>query len=325
MILPYLLRLLCLCLASFFLAHILLALAVWITTPAAIRRAERMRPRLAAKFLLALRMLPLALALLVVLGFCVPSYLRFEPKAVAERVGWVCFGLALLGVAIWTVSVARVLRAIVDSARYSWFCQKAGRETRVPGQSSSVLVVAEEAPILAVAGVVRPQFVISDRVMCALSAEQLDAALRHERAHRMSRDNLKRLLLLLAPDIFPFSRAFAALESGWARFAEWAADDQATEGDSWRALSLAAALVCVARMGAAPRMSLLTSLIAGNHDLSSRVDRLLRAEPSHQKGLSRMRTLVGGTALVMVGFVAVALLSPATLYSVHRLLEQLVR
>jgi len=290
-----------------------------------IRLAERMRPRLAAQFLLALRMLPLALAILAVFGFCVPSYLQFEPQAAAERVGWVCFAIALLCAAFWVASIARVSHAIVKLVRYSRLCEGAGRKTLVPGESSPVLVIEEEAPILALAGVVRPRIVISRSVVRALSAEQLNAALRHERAHRISRDNLKRLLILLAPDVFPFPRAFAALESAWARFAEWAADDQATEGDSWRALSLAAALVRVARMGAAPRASLLlTSLFAENDDLSSRVDRLLRTD-APEKPLRRMRALIGGATLVVVVSAGVAVLSPTTLYSVHRLLEQLVR
>jgi beta-lactamase regulating signal transducer with metallopeptidase domain len=324
MILPYFLRLLCLCLVSFFLAHVLLGMALWSTTPLAIRLAKRMRPSLAAQFLLALRMLPLALAILAVLGFCVPSYLQFEPQAAAERVGWVCLAIALLCAAFWAAAITRVFYAIVKLVRYSRFCERASYKTCVPGESSPVLVIEQEAPILALAGVVHPRVVISGSVVRALSAEQLDAALRHERAHRMSRDNLKRLLILLAPDVFPFSRAFAALESARARFAEWAADDRATEGDSWRALSLAAALVRVARMGAASRASLLlTSLVAENDDLSSRVDRLLRTDLPG-KPLRRMRTLMAAAALVMVVSVAFAVLSPTTLYSVYQLLERLV-
>jgi Zn-dependent protease with chaperone function len=326
MSLSYLLRLLCLCLASFLLAHTALALIVWIAAPSAIRLAKRMKPRWAAQFLLALRLLPSALAFLFVVGLCVPSYLRFEPQTAAERIGWICFAIAVWCAAIWAVSIARVLRAVRNSARYSRLWQKAGRETNVPGESCPALVIEEEAPILALAGVVRPRLVISAGVMRALSEDQLNAALRHERAHRTSRDNLKRLLILLAPDLFPFSQAFASLESGWAKFAEWAADDQAVEGDEWRALSLAAALVGVARMGNAPRASLfLTSLVAGGQDLSSRVNRLLRPQPSSLNPRRQMRAFIGGTAIVMCISAAAALLSPTTLYSVHQLLERLVR
>src|SRR2546430_1176329 len=79
-------------------------------------------------------------------------------------------------------------------------------------------------------------------ILEALSAEQLAAALRHERAHRISRDNLKRLCILSAPDILPFLGGSAELERGWAKFAEWAADHAAADGNPDRSLSLAAAL-----------------------------------------------------------------------------------
>ena len=61
MMASYLVRLFCLCLAVFFLVHSAAALAVALSGPAAIRAAGRMRPRLAERFLLMLRLLPAAL------------------------------------------------------------------------------------------------------------------------------------------------------------------------------------------------------------------------------------------------------------------------
>ena len=79
MIAPYLPRLLCLCLAAFFVIHFLVGLAVAVSGPAAVRAARRMRPRSAARFLLVLRLLPALLALFLVAGLCIPSYLWLEP------------------------------------------------------------------------------------------------------------------------------------------------------------------------------------------------------------------------------------------------------
>src|SRR5437763_4852832 len=89
-ILAYPLRLLCLCLAAFFLVHLAMGLVVLAITPAAVRRAQRMSPRLATRWLLTLRLVPLACSLFVVAAFCVPSYLWLEPQAAAEQAGLVC-------------------------------------------------------------------------------------------------------------------------------------------------------------------------------------------------------------------------------------------
>ncbi|HJX96969.1 MAG TPA: hypothetical protein VJ324_15190, partial [Candidatus Acidoferrum sp.] len=83
MILPYLLRLSCLCFASFFVLNAAAGLIVRISSRSAIRFAESRTPGTAARFLIALRMLPFALATLFVVGLCVPSYLWLEPSATA--------------------------------------------------------------------------------------------------------------------------------------------------------------------------------------------------------------------------------------------------
>ena len=111
-----------------------------------------------------------------------------------------------------------------------------------------------------------PQLLISKSVLNGLTAEQTEAALRHEQAHRTSRDNIKRFLILLSPDVLPFLRTFASLEHSWAKFTEWAADDQATAGDSHRALSLASALVRVARLGSKPQLSFLFSSLVSDDE-----------------------------------------------------------
>ena len=116
------------------------------------------------------------------------------------------------------------------------------------------------------------------------SPEQRDAALSHERAHCNSGDNLKRFLILLAPDAVPMWGTFHGLERAWSKFTEWAADDEASAGDPQRALSLASALVRVAKMGSKPRLNYLScSLVGGDRELSERVDRLLRPQPKPGK------------------------------------------
>jgi Zn-dependent protease with chaperone function len=323
---PYVLRLLCLCLASFFLVSSIAGLIASFASRAAVRMAETMRARSAARFLLSLRLLPLASGVGAVLGLCIPSYLWLEPRGTPERVGLVCLTLALVAAASCSLSLIRTTRAIAVSLRCNRRWQRGGRETRLTGGASPALLVEKEAPLLALAGILRPRLVISDGVLCSLSSEELDVALDHENAHRVSRDNLKRLLLLLAPGPIPFVRGFALLEQAWARFSEWAADDEATAGDSLRALSLAAALLRVARMGSSPRLSFLhTSLVPRDHGLSARIDRLLRSDQTHPVLSPRTRTFLGAAGLGISFSLAILIFWPTALASVHRLLEQFLR
>jgi Zn-dependent protease with chaperone function len=326
MMLPYLLRLLCLCFASFFVLNVAAGLLVRISAKFAIRCADRRTSMAAARALLGLRLLPSTLALLFVLGLCVPSYLWLEPAATAERVGLAAGLLGLLGAATWLISLARTAHSLFASLRHNRLCRLAGQEARLPGESSPVVLVESEAPLLAMSGLFRPRLLISRSVLQNLSAEELAAALAHEHAHRACRDNLKRLLMQLAPDIFPFLHPLRTLERSWSQFAEWSADDQATAGDSGRAVTLAAALVQVARMGAAPHLPFLsTSLLASDRDLSARVERLLEALPVIPAARTRQaQPALRAAGVLLVGCLAALLATPAALAVVHELLELLL-
>jgi len=233
-------RLLCLSLASFFLVNAAVGLTTALLSRAAVRMAETMRPRSAARFLFAARMLACALGAGAVLGLCVPSYLWLEPQASSERVGWACLTLALVAAAAWLGSLRRAAWALAASVRLNRRWQQAGSETLLPGRSGRVVVLVKQgAPLLTLVGVFRPRLFASESVIRSLSAEQLDLAWQHENAHGLSRDNLKRLFLLLAPAPIPFLGGCASLERCWAKFSEWAADDEAVRGDSQRALALA--------------------------------------------------------------------------------------
>ena len=350
MILPYLVRLGILSLACFFLVNAVLAIGVNFLAPFLLARAKRDKPSSAAGLLLAARLFPSWAAVLAVAGICVPSYLWLEPETAIEQVGLGCLVAALLGVASWGISAGRGLRAIGLSIRFERHCRRLGHEVQLGAENARVSVVDEAAGLFALAGILHPRLVISRKVFQSLSAEELRAALRHERAHATSGDNLKRLLLLLAPDVFPFrarvanprqfapianTRAgwqpaphFAGLESlerGWAQFAEWSADDSAVAGDPLRAISLAGALVRVARLGAPIEASpLMTSLVADGWDLEARVDRLLSTAPGSEDSREGRPSLLAAIVFAAGLFVA-AISAPATLQAAHRVLEHLIR
>jgi Zn-dependent protease with chaperone function len=323
---PYLLKLLCLCLASFFIVNALSGMALLCVSGVAVKIAEKLRARTAARLLFLARLFPCLLGIAVVIGLCVPSYLRFEPEATVERVGLSCLIAALLGSISWVVACVRGARALVgsQSCRRRWY--SSGQQACLPGVIPGALLVQSEFPLLAMIGVIRPRVVVSEAVLRVLSSEQLKLAFDHENAHAASRDNLKRLLLLLAPDPLPFVRAFAALEQKWAKLCEWAADDEAVRGDPCRAVTLAAALVDIARMGISPRLTFLqTSLVNSGQELSDRIDRLLGGMSLGAKQNTRSRALKTFTGLGSAACLASVAACPAILSFVHRLLELLLR
>src|SRR5215472_157296 len=153
MIGPYLLKLLCLCLASFFIVNALSGMALLCVYRVVVKIAERVRPRTAAEILFFARLFPCILGIVVVIGLCVPSYLRFEPEATLERIGFLCLIAALLGSISWMVACVRGARALADSqsCRQRWY--SSGQEARLPGAISGVLLVQNESPLLVLTGV----------------------------------------------------------------------------------------------------------------------------------------------------------------------------
>ncbi|MGB7764879.1 MAG: hypothetical protein WBL33_07630, partial [Candidatus Acidiferrales bacterium] len=116
------------------------------------------------------------------------------------------------------------------------------------------------------------------------------------------------------------------LNQYWARLIEWAADDEATEGDSARSVALAAALVRMARIGSAAAVSPLASSFLGNdRELSARVDRLLGFAPIRRNVSRRARAVLTTAAALAMTLALAAMIRPATFLSVHHLLEQLLR
>jgi hypothetical protein len=320
--LPYFARLLCISLAAFYFVHLAAGALVCAAAPAMIRLAERLRARDAARLLLALRMLPAAIATFAVGGLCIPSYLWLEPPATGEGIGLLCLTGAALCIVCCAVAFTRAVRATSRSLGYIRYCEMVGRRTCLGLEASPAWVVEGPAPFLALAGILHARLMVSTAVVNALPPDQLAAALRHEHAHEVSRDNFKRLLLLIAPGLLPGWRGFAAIERAWGRFTEWAADDIAAAGDSARSVSLAGALVRVARMGACPQQPpLVTSLLAETDDLAQRVDRLLSVTPAPSRIRSgKLAALTATSAAVLLG---IAMAQPATLHSVHRLMEYL--
>ncbi len=302
MSIPYFARLLCLSLAAFFLAHLALSAIVSAITAMVIRRATIRSPRDGARLLFAVRLAPAIIAGALVAGVCAPSYLWLEPESASEEIGIICLLSAALGGICWAHGIARAVRAAIRSSQYVRSCES---------------VIESDAPVLMLAGIRRPRLVVSRGVRRALTSEQLAVAIRHEEAHGSSHDNLKRLLILLAPDALPFLPGLGRLDRAWSRLTEWAADDRAVNGSRNRSLALASALVRVARLGVNAAPPLATSLLGNRDDLSIRVERLLGGSAPE---VAQGRSWPAVAVTVMIAALAV---QPATFVAVHRALEAL--
>jgi len=321
MTVSYVGRLVCLSLAFYFLAHAALALGIRAAGGWAIRVAERLRPRDGARLLLALRLLPAALTCMAVAGLCIPSFLWLEPSETGEQAGVLCVGAAVLGAAIWVRALCRASKAVLQSRRFAAICEQTARANE-PASQQSWWIVDTGAPALALVGLVRPRVVVSRELIESMTAEQLRAALQHENAHGRSRDNWKRLALVLAPEILPGWRAFGALERAWARLAEWSADETAAGAGPRERLVLAEALLRAARLGGARAAAgpLVTAFVEEPLDLEVRVKRLLDA-PAGVVPARRYWAAAG----LWGGCLGILLLRPEALLCVHQLLERLMR
>lgn len=242
----------------------------------------------------------------------------------------------MVGAGICLLGLMRGVRALHATLRFNLNCRRSGTFTRLAhGGPSPICLVDGHGALLGITGVFRPWLIMSRTTMAALSPDELDVALRHEAAHVAFRDNLLRLFLLLAPRATLAGATRRMLNSAWARFTEWAADDWAVGNDPRSSLTLAAALVQMARIGAGPApVPLSSSLLEGDRELSARVARLLRghtfaapdASDSHaEAGKLPWFLLTGGSGVLLSALAGALVLHPATLHSIHFLLEKIIR
>jgi Zn-dependent protease with chaperone function len=283
-----------------------------------------MRPQNAARWFFALRFAPFTLALLVIATLCIPSYLRYEDNAGSEGLGLFCLATAFMGLGLLLTSVVRAAYALAQLRR-------ASHDTRGKQTSSiadSEICVAEEDqpgdPLLALVGILRPRLIVSRRLLQALTKQQLEAALLHERAHLLSRDNLKRLLMAVTPGVLPLFGGMASVEGHWQRFAELAADDYAAGGRADRSIALAETLIKVARLANFERpMPLASSLSASNRHLALRVDRLM-AVPAARPAMQPHSPRVWRYLFVLFAITGSLAILPKVFYPLYHLLESLL-
>ena len=277
------------------------ALVPWLwgrlTAPTAAARAAA---------LLRLRVLPAGLGVVAALLAAI-SYLLFESRTAEEGAGVTLFGLAALAIGAAVTSLARSWRLSSATRRTLRRWLATGEPLILPSTTLPAFAVATPFPIVAVIGVFRPRLVVARSVLESCTADELATIVAHEQAHVAHRDNLARALFLLTPDVVACLPLGTRLLGAWRDATEEAADDCAAQADGSRRVTLAQALIKVARL--APATSLPAPLPASalyrGENLDRRVRRLLdppadpRPAPSFwlRRTIALLTVAAGGLAL----------------------------
>jgi hypothetical protein len=240
------------------------------------RGAIRPRPSAVPAVLITLKLLPGLATLFFTLVVFLPAHWRFEPADAEESLGYTLGAVAILGAATLMVAGRRAIR----DARLTWTVERSWQERatgprRFVSGTLPVYCLPDAAPIISLAGLRRPRVFVARPVIDAFSADELDVSLAHELAHHDVHDNLKRVLVACSPDLLALWPAGRRLERRWRAAVEFAADARAVDGSEERAVSLASALLKVARLAPAHGA---VSAGSGFYDgtlLWARVDRLL--------------------------------------------------
>jgi Zn-dependent protease with chaperone function len=276
----------------------------------------------AADLLFVLRVLPLALSSVVTLAFTLPSFLLLEPRATDEAIGIAPLALGFCCLILIGVGITRAVIAQLKASRalVKWLDGSILMESQIT-QSGDVVPIfrtGNNAPILTVAGVCAPKVLVSEAAVAMLNPPELRTALRHEIAHVLRYDNLKKLVFRFST--FP---TMAELEHAWAEETEMAADDAAVSSFH-DALDLAAALIKVSRLGSAePPGELTMALLHSSTALKARVQRLVAWDkaPRLQASARWMYALTAAGAMV----VGVVMTYGSVLTQMHAVTEWLVR
>jgi hypothetical protein len=308
-------------LAVFILLYVFVSLAVSQGWKVMQRALQPRSPRNSSDLLFALRVLPLALSSFVTLVFALPSFLLLEPRSTDEAIGTAPLALGFCCLVLIGIGI---VRAVIAQRRASlalvrWLDGSMLMESQITGSAGSVPIfrTGNDCPTLTVAGLCAPKVLVSETAVATLNPSELRTALRHEMAHALRYDNLKKLVFRFS--VFP---AMADLEHAWSEQTEVAADDAAVSSFT-DALDLAAALIKVSRLGTIESSGELTmALLHSSTALSARVHRLVKWNNNRsQQAEKKWWYALPAAAMV----VAVVMTYGSMLAQMHTVTEWLVR
>ena len=258
----------------------------------------------------ALRILPTIFAFIFVAAFLLPAYLLFEPHSSEEIVSFKLALFTLLSAVGVSIALYRVFGSWWVTRRLVANWLRLSDKISVENVSIPVYRVRHPFPIIAVIGTFRPKMFVARQIFDSLSAEEFRAAIAHEYGHLSTHDNFKRTVLRVCRDLLLISCG-RNLDRAWAENSEAAADEFAAQTGNSTALSLASALVKVARIvphGTNPAMPVGAFLLeVQTVDITWRVRRLLKLTDNREAFIKK-NGLGFSFWLCLSGFLAVVLL-----------------
>jgi Zn-dependent protease with chaperone function len=296
------------------------------------RHARRWSAASRASLLTTLRILPVAAGITTVGLLFGPAYLTHEPRTDHEDVSAKLAILALFSVIGIGLAIVRgiVTWRVTTRLRNDWL--RNAQPINLAGIDIPTYRIEHHFPVIAIVGSLRPRLFIADRVLQALTSEELEAAINHEAGHVLCRDNLKRGLMRACRDSLLIIPCGRVLDRAWKQASEEAADEHAARGGATVALDLASSLVKIARMipvGAHPAMPA-GAFIVGKDEMPgvrTRVRRLMQlANESRDQKREPFGFQIPTSVPIVLMIIIVAALStePHVLASVHALIEDIV-
>jgi Zn-dependent protease with chaperone function len=287
-------------------------------------RILRMGARRRSTVLLAFRLLPGSLGIAAIAGPIGWAFWLYEPRNASEYPGAMWWLAAALGLTTLVLLLWRTIRGVVATRALMRSWLHGAQPLILSGLPFPVFRLDSDAPIVALVGVWRPRLFVSKQVLTSCTAEELRLMAAHEASHWHARDNAKRLAFFACPDFLILFRAAEAIEAAWERAAEEHADERAAEESERAAVTLASALVKVARLGTPTAAGAVpVSTLIGRDVVEERVRRLLapRGVVFSRSMWTRLPSAVATVSTIAATF---ALLDSATLRSIHWLIEELI-
>jgi hypothetical protein len=278
MTLSWTLRLLCILTIVFGLVLASSQVALALAHRSILSRLDNTTARWRERLLYLLQIGPALFAAFIAGAICLPAYVHGETNLASENVSRLCLLVAGVVGCWFLFSLLRGLRITIRTLRFAHACRRSGPIVR-NDSNIPVLTLPDPAPPLRLIGFFRPLIVVSSSFKAAESTA-FDLALAHECSHAAHFDNWKLLTLSYLPRLDRRLPGGDPWSKTWQQAADWAADDDAVQGDAARSLLLAEALVTAARAAtpavSASRGYLCTALTAADAGLAVRIDRLIR-------------------------------------------------